>query len=68
MTGRGLLVCEWIKDVGGVVGQVVGNQGRIMNTTMIRVVLVVHRAQEGQLYRDVFSMHPCFTWFNPTVF
>lgn len=68
VSGRGLLVLEWIKDMGQVVGQVVGQHGHVTDTSKMRVMVAVHRSEEGQLYRDVFSMHPCFTSYHPTVF
>lgn len=67
INGGGLLVCEWIKDLGEVVGTVSGHAGHVSETSKVRAIFAVHRSAQGQLYRDLFSIHPCFMAYQPTV-
>lgn len=64
--GNGLAVLELIKDIGRLVGQVVGSGG-VFETSLLRVVVVVRKGTGGILFRDVISVHPAFPYFSPTV-
>lgn len=65
--GRGLAVLEWIVDMQETVGQVAGADGQVSDTSKLRVLQAIHRSAECTLYRDVFSIHPCFTSYHVTV-
>lgn len=67
INGGGLLVCEWIKDLGEVIGTVSGHAGHVSETSKVRAIFAVHRSAQGELYRDLFSIHPCFMAYHPTV-